>query len=540
MHEILISASLSTMGLSLLQYEILNGGIPLGGLLAGFRINDLGSLLSPDLWAIGTHGTKKFLLPALTLSLLTILAAICGPASAILMLPSLGWWEVSLTQTLESLVGFAITSKPLFFIGANASSLWPMKIRNSNYSPYVCDVSNFNNTLSIPDGCPGGGASVIFDWARATFSLGYANPLRWNITMPIFRNTSYDSPGPTFSRFLEGASYMDWQVAGSNYWFLSQTISIPAAETLVSIALAIGFGNATTRWKLMLSNESDPPAAQAFATCSRNDSRVYQKTTRLIRHISDFSIVTKQGNTSFVLKDGESHALGLPYASVDVKFMFPLEEPARGSWYSNASTALDLWSGSQQSVSTWVSSEGQRASIGAAMITCARGYGDDICESYQSWAPLVFTTCSVFARWQPMEIFINPSTDKFVHLPGSGSPDMNLDKWLRCNLSDFDQQKVEFDADWANSALPPNQTLIPIVMTLLRPETYIETEIIFGVAVTTLIADAMARSGMSKPVILKENFEVPSNSEFGSNWNYLFLIFPRLKIRKQASKSLHL
>ncbi|KAF7894660.1 uncharacterized protein EAF01_010110 [Botrytis porri] len=98
--------------------EILNDGI-----LAGSRINDLYSLLSPDLWAIGTRGTKKFLLIALMLLLLIILVVICRPASAILMLPSLGWWEVSMTQTLESLVGSAITSKPLFLIGANKSSL---------------------------------------------------------------------------------------------------------------------------------------------------------------------------------------------------------------------------------------------------------------------------------------------------------------------------------------------------------------------------------------------------------------------------------
>ncbi|KAF7959201.1 hypothetical protein EAE96_002716 [Botrytis aclada] len=486
MQEILISASLSTMGLSLLQNEILNGGIPLGGFLAGFRINDLGSLVSPGLWAVGSRGTKKLLLIALTLALLTILAAICGPASAILMLPSLGWWEVSVTQVLEPLVGSATTSKPLFFIGANESSLWPMKISNKNYPPYVCSASNITNYLSIPVACPGGGVSVIFDWARATHALENLTPWRWNITMPIFRNTSnIFLSSSRFNRFLEGVGYPDWRFEGSNHWFLSQTISTPAAETLVSVALALGSENATTRWKLMLSDGSNPPAAQAFAICSSSTTyRVYQKTTGLIRNSSDFLIIRDQGKHSLVLKDGENYTLGLHMLA--------------GS--------LDA---SHQSVSTWASSEGQRASIGAVMIGCHE-VADGICESHQSWVPLGFGSCSVFARWQPMEIFINPGMDEFIHLSGFDSLDRSLDEWLRSNLSDFDQQKVQFDVDWADSAFPPGA--------------FNDIETLFGVVVTTLIADAMARSGMSKSAILKGNFASPLSSDPQDfpNWDNTF------------------
>lgn len=220
---------------------------------------------------------------------------------------------------------------------------------------------------------------------------------------------------------------------------------------------------------------------------------VYQKTTGLIRHSSDFLIVGDQRNLSLVLGDGENYTLGLAYTSVDMNFTFPLDEPARGSWYSNASTALDLWNGSQEIVSTWVSSEGHGPSIGAAMITCDELYLNGICEPHRSWTPFMFTTCSVLVRWQPMEIFVNPGIDRFVHLSGFDSPDQSLDKWLRSNLSDFDKQKVQIDADWANSALPP--------------EAFTHMDTVFGVTVTTWIADAMARSGMSNPVILKDNFE---------------------------------
>ncbi|THV49264.1 hypothetical protein BGAL_0204g00190 [Botrytis galanthina] len=140
-----------------------------------------------------------------------------------------------------------------------------------------------------------------------------------------------------------------------------------------------------------------------------------------------------------------------------------------------------------------VSSEGHGPSIGAAKIACDESYANGKCESHRSWTPFMFTTCSVFARWQPMEIFINPGIDRFVHLSGFDSPDRSLDKWLRSNLSDFDKQKVQIDADWANSALPP--------------EAFTNMDTVFGVTVTTWIADAMARSGMSNPIILKDNFE---------------------------------
>lgn len=361
MHEISIGASLSTISLSLLQYEILNGGIPIGGLLAGFRISDPGSLLSAELLATGTRGTKKFFFITLALSLLTILAAVCGPASAILMLPSLDWWEVYVTQTLESWARSATKSKLLFFIGANESLLWPMNISNANYSPYVCSGSNTSDSLSIPDGCPAGGASVIFDWARTASPLGPTTPWRWNITMPIYRQPLAAQYGSSFNRFLEGAAYPDWRFNNTQYeWFLSQTTSTPAADTIVSISRALGSGNQTTRWKLMLSDRSDPPAAQAFAACS-SKYWIYQNTTGLVHSVLDGVAQLANGRLDFS---------GPKYTSVDMKFEYPLEEPARGFWYSNASVALNMWNASQKTVSIWADPKGKKPSIGAAMITC--------------------------------------------------------------------------------------------------------------------------------------------------------------------------
>ncbi|KAM3076653.1 hypothetical protein ACMFMG_007459 [Clarireedia jacksonii] len=494
LHEISIGASLSKIGLNLLQYEIMNGGIPLGGFLAGFKINDLGSLWSPEIWATGTCGRKKCFLIALILSFLTLLGATCGPASAILMLPSLGWWEVSVTETLESLARSVTTSKPLFIIGANESSLWPEKISDSNYWPHVCGASNITNSLPILEGCPGGGASTMFNWARATGPLPDWGPLHWNITIPIYQSTREQGnwARSTFNRFLEGITYQNWQFRSSGYYrcFLSQTISSPAAESLISIAQTLGSENGTTRWKLNLSDGSDPPAAQAFAACG-DTIWAYQKATGEAKPIFPQRELLPDGRFKFKSTNG-----GIQYLSADqdgripsynIKFAFPLEDPTR-FWYSNASAALDLWNVSQQTVSIWVSS-GERPSIGAARIS--RSYdGSDRCDLYESWTFLHFTTCSVFARWQPMDIFIDPNLDTFVHSPGVDSTDNNL--------------KNGYEA--IQQSLTSNLMLSS-----------------FGVAVTALIADAIARSGMSKAIFLKTNFSSQFLTPWGaSNWPWIF------------------
>jgi hypothetical protein len=498
-HEILIGASFSTMGLNLLQYNILNGGIPLGGLLAGFRINDLCLLLSPEFWAIGTQGNKKFWFIALVLSLLTIMATICGPASAILMLPTLGWWEVSVAQALESWARSATKSKPLFFMGANESLLWPTKISDENYPPYICDASNATDSLSIPEDCPGGGASVIFDWARAA-GPSASKYRKWNITMPLYQKGLSVVRGATFNRFLEGSSYFDWRFEGSsNYaWSLSQTISTPAAESIVSIARTFSSENDTTRWKHTLSDGSYLPAVQVFASCSTTTFRYYYDTGL---------VVSNDGRRVGMFQDGSYQIIMPTYNSADMKFDFPLPlKELHRSWSINASDALDLWNTTQKSVAIWANADGEIPSIGAAMILCETDQlVDGPCRQFDHSYYLRFVTCSVFARWQPMEIFIDPSIDTFVHSPGVDNPDNTMDKWLRSNATGFEDQKIELDIDWANSALPPNQTLIPIATSLI-PKHKGDARFAVGIAVTTLIADAISRIGMSKPVFLKGNF----------------------------------
>ncbi|KAF7876981.1 uncharacterized protein EAF02_008201 [Botrytis sinoallii] len=102
------------------KHEALRQGIPLGGFLIAFRVTDLGSLLGPELWAAGTYGHhfKRRLLFVVMKLFAMILAAVSGPASAILMLPSLDWWIVPTTE-------YSTWSTTHFTLNAEKSQVWP-------------------------------------------------------------------------------------------------------------------------------------------------------------------------------------------------------------------------------------------------------------------------------------------------------------------------------------------------------------------------------------------------------------------------------
>lgn len=125
MHEILIVTSLSAIVLNCVQYELLYGrGVTLGSLLVGFQITDISSLWSPGLWAtVFASGLKirRFMLILLVV-LAVVLGAVVGPASAILMLPSIDWW--SYQPRLEGQCSKITTSKILDISSTQMSLLF--------------------------------------------------------------------------------------------------------------------------------------------------------------------------------------------------------------------------------------------------------------------------------------------------------------------------------------------------------------------------------------------------------------------------------
>ena len=113
-HEIMMQASIAAVVFCCIRSELaLGSGIPFGLLFSGLQITQISYLWSMEFWASLTSGIPRtyrryFLLLLIPLSIL--LATVCGPSSAVLLVPRLQDWPGGNTD---------------IWINATASDLWP-------------------------------------------------------------------------------------------------------------------------------------------------------------------------------------------------------------------------------------------------------------------------------------------------------------------------------------------------------------------------------------------------------------------------------
>ena len=95
-HEIMIQASISAAVFSCIRSEMaLGSGIPFGLLFSGLQISQISYLWSMEFWGSlrsGFWGTYRRWLLMFLIPLSIILATVCGPASAVLLIPRLQYW----------------------------------------------------------------------------------------------------------------------------------------------------------------------------------------------------------------------------------------------------------------------------------------------------------------------------------------------------------------------------------------------------------------------------------------------------------------
>ncbi|RAL66507.1 hypothetical protein DID88_006197 [Monilinia fructigena] len=475
------------MILSLVQHDILRQGIPLGGFFVAFRITDLGLLLSPELWAAGLlgHDFKRRLLFVAISLLVMILAAICGPASAILMLPSLDWWDVPTTK-------YSSWSTNHFTLNAEKSQVWPKKIDNSSF-----DTSCGFDTEKFAGNCAAGGFSAILSWAERPSSL--MSESSWNITIAM------NSKEVFYDRFIGGTSsthktpktlsfndtYKWFGDPTIQTWSLSQTISVTAGSLITSVAQMIGSHNETSRFQLLVNGE-DPPAPQAIAACTGIH---YNITNGLINGYDSLEDVP----LPFVRRD-MTHGR---YRPAQIRQAFEL-------WNSSGGWPLVMWMQAQNENS-------DSPSIGAVMFhDIEKGLENKniSATSRKDWSTLPVSSCSIFAGWKSSELFIDPTRDRYIHSPSTANPAQSLDSWIQNpSASRSPMRMVSIDTEWANTALPPNDTILALAASSYGST---KTEPL-GMATTTLISDAMSRF----PYMMNIGFRVltptvPPNHNFTS------------------------
>ncbi|GJD02586.1 short-chain dehydrogenase [Colletotrichum higginsianum] len=89
-HELLIVASLSSIALAMFRHRLITNGVRLGFLTGSYRVGDVGYLGTAAFWRQGLdiQGPWEILLSGF-LVFATIMSTVVGPASAVLLLPTL-------------------------------------------------------------------------------------------------------------------------------------------------------------------------------------------------------------------------------------------------------------------------------------------------------------------------------------------------------------------------------------------------------------------------------------------------------------------
>ncbi|KAI0153351.1 hypothetical protein BJ166DRAFT_580993 [Pestalotiopsis sp. NC0098] len=177
LHEILVLASLSTIIIDVLQRRLLvSRGVPFGFLVGGYRFGSGNVLFSGSFWGPLADAIRFRKIELFGLGLLIGLGAVyanaIGPASALLIVPTLNWWPAYDMDVL--MVG----DGPIFPMTLNATK-WMS--------------SCFKDPRNVPFGCPGFGASDIQnvdyftqpeDSTNHTFTQRYGSAKRNLYTSP--------------------------------------------------------------------------------------------------------------------------------------------------------------------------------------------------------------------------------------------------------------------------------------------------------------------------------------------------------------------
>lgn len=143
-YELLVVLSLSTLALDLYRARLLGDGLPLGLITAGYRIGNFAYLFHPGF--LRSFRSKSFILP-IFVSLGTLVSLIIGPAAAILLVPSPGWWA-----TQEAQKGLALHYAPKASTELSVAS-WG---------------TTYNSCLDTPASwllCPLSTVRLLQDWA---------------------------------------------------------------------------------------------------------------------------------------------------------------------------------------------------------------------------------------------------------------------------------------------------------------------------------------------------------------------------------------
>ncbi|KAI4217429.1 MAG: hypothetical protein LQ351_000024 [Letrouitia transgressa] len=188
LHEVIVSASLLAILLYHLRYELCaSAGLPLSYLAAPFQLSTLQPILEKSFWSAlaAKDETRRTYWFGVSILVATILTALVGPSSAILLLPQLKWWTVE--DPFSGTIGFS-------YLNDSYDNIWPKYVNRSSFVPGDCfDDDHMGRP---PDVCPYANMVGISRWS-SDYNSQFAPP---NITA---------ASGANMLRYVSSSSYND-------------------------------------------------------------------------------------------------------------------------------------------------------------------------------------------------------------------------------------------------------------------------------------------------------------------------------------------
>ncbi|WQF87576.1 hypothetical protein CDEST_12590 [Colletotrichum destructivum] len=177
-HELLIVASLSSIALAMFRRRLIKDGVRLGFLTGSYRVGDVGYLGTAAFWRQGLSDPKPWeILLSGFLVFATIMSTIVGPASAVLLLPTLDWYKFKPGTEFNNI------KLPLYY-GRHPNRAWTETYQDSD------DLKNARcNTVDgiYTTGCPAGGFNEISTWVQNHGATQLRNNLTFSATSADIR-----------------------------------------------------------------------------------------------------------------------------------------------------------------------------------------------------------------------------------------------------------------------------------------------------------------------------------------------------------------
>lgn len=154
LHELMIVASLAALSVSMSRRRLVGRGLRLGFLTGGYRLGDLAYLTSGAFWGLGRDLRSSEVILVAFVVFGTIMSTIVGPASAILFVPSLGWYEMP--------KAFDNVRMPLVYY-LDATMAWPKTLNSDVFDGWAHPECLATESI-FQSYCAPGGFTDIWNW----------------------------------------------------------------------------------------------------------------------------------------------------------------------------------------------------------------------------------------------------------------------------------------------------------------------------------------------------------------------------------------